>query len=433
MARIGIRREDKNHWEARTPLVPADVARLTREHGLDITVQRSPIRVFKDGEYDAAGAAIANDLTDCPIIMGVKEIPPSYFESDKTYVFFSHVIKGQTHNMPMLRRLMDLRCQVIDYEKIADDQGRRLVFFGRFAGLAGMIDTLWALGRRLKHEGSDTPFAAIQPSHRYRDLDHIKDEFRKVGEQVRRVGLPAAIQPFVCGFAGYGQVSQGAQEIFDLLPVEEVGPDDLASVKAVPDRCYKVVFHEEHMVRRGDPSSPFELQEYYDHPERYRADFFRFIPYLTVLINCIYWEPRYPQFVSREQLRELFAGPQPPRLRVVGDITADTDGALACTPRVTTPDNPVYVYDPATGETRDGVEGDGVVVQAVDFLPCELPVDASNAFSQAMMPFMPALAAADFTGMLKDSGLPQELVRATIVYQGQLTGPYKDLEHYLSK
>ena len=431
MARMGVRREDKSPWEARTPLVPADVSRLIEEHGLEVTVQSSPNRAFSAEAYRAVGAVVADDLGDCPIIVGIKEIPPERLEPDKTYVFFSHTIKGQPDNMPTLRRLMALKCQLIDHERIVDDQGRRLVFFGRFAGLAGMIDTLWALGRRLEHEGLDTPFGRVRPAHRYQDVEHARREIAAIGESIREDGLPERLRPLICGFAGYGQVSQGAQEIFDVLPVEEVAPEDLASVGAAGDRCYKVVFREEHLAERKDGTSPFELQEYYDHPDRYRACFFPHVSVLTVLVNCIYWEPKYPRLVTRGQFRELYGGPSRPRLRVVGDITCDIDGSVACTTRATTPDKPIYVYDPATGLTRDGVTGHGPVVLAVDFLPCEVPVDASIAFSGAVYPFMAGLAKADFSGSLADSGLPKELARATIVYHGELTEPYKYLERLM--
>ena len=97
-------------------------------------------------------------IKDCPVIIGVKEMPISFFEENKTYVFFSHVIKGQSYNMPMLKNMMKKKCNLIDYEKVEDELGRRLIFFGRFAGLAGMINSLWSLGIRLKHQGFETPF-----------------------------------------------------------------------------------------------------------------------------------------------------------------------------------------------------------------------------------------------------------------------------------
>jgi alpha-aminoadipic semialdehyde synthase len=184
------------------------------------------------------------------------------------------------------------------------------------------------------------------------------------------------------------------------------------------------------MVERIDASKQFDLQEYYKHPELYRSAFFRHAPHLTLLVNCIYWEPKYPRLITREQFHELYAGDKP-RLRVIGDISCDIDGSVACTVRSTAPDSPIYVYDPRSGETRDGVEGHGPVVLAVDFLPCELPVDASEFFSRSLLPFIPALARADFSAKLADSGLPPELQRATIVYHGQLTEPYQYLQNDL--
>jgi hypothetical protein len=424
---IGIRREDKSQWEARAPLLPEDVRRLVNDHGLRFQVQTSPIRVFHDDEYRAGGAKVVEDLRDCPIILGIKEIPVACLEPGKTYVFFSHTIKRQRANMPMLRRIVELGCTLVDYECIVDGQGRRLVFFGRYAGLAGMIETLWALGRRLQHEGTDNPFARVRRAYEYGDLEHAKREIGQIGERIRRDGLPAAIQPFVCGFAGYGHVSQGAQEIFDLLPVREIAPEELAHAAPSPRDCYKVIFREEHMVERVD-GGRFELQDYYDHPASYRSTFFPYVRHLTVLANCIYWEPKYPRLVTCEQLRELFSRPDRPRLRVIGDITCDVDGSIECTVRTTQPDNPVYVFEPHSGEVHSGVAGDGPVILAVDFLPCELPVDASTHFSRSLSPLIPGLARADFGGPLAESGLLPELQRATIVYKGKLTDPYRYLE-----
>ncbi len=429
---IGIRREDKSEWEGRAPLVPNDIRWLHEEHGIEFRVQTSPIRAIKDKEYRSCGAAIVDDLADCPIIMGVKEIPVEKLAPGKTYVYFAHVIKGQPHNMPALRRLMELGCTLIDYERIVDDQNRRLVFFGRYAGLAGMIDTLWAFGQRLLHEGIESPFAQVRPAHLYDDLENVKREFATLAAAIRTGGLPAAIRPLVCGFAGYGHVSQGAQAIYDLLPVQEVAPADLPGLPPNPNCCYKVVFREEHMVARVDRSVPFDLQEYYRHPERYRGTFFQYARFLSILVNGIYWEEKYPRLITRDQFRDLFSAGQP-RLRAIGDISCDIDGSLACTTRATDPARPVYVYDPLTGQTTDGFAGRGPVVLAVDFLPCELPVDASNYFSHTLGPFIPALARADFSAALADSGLPPELQRATIVYRGRLTDAYRHLEQHLQR
>ena len=433
---VGIRREDKSIWERRVPLVPEDVRRLIAEHGIQVIVQPSDIRVFKDEEYAAVGARVQEDLSPCDVIFAVKEVPPHLLLPGKTYVYFAHVIKGQPYNMPMLKRLLDLGCVLIDYEKITDEKGRRLIFFGRHAGWAGMLDTLWALGKRLEWEGIPTPFASIGQAHTYPNLESARRAVREVGERIRREGLPADLAPLVVGFAGYGNVSRGAQEIFDLLPVQEVAPEDLATLfegEPDPHTLYKVVFKEEHMVEPIDPKGSFDLQDYYSHPEKYRSRFASHVPYLTVLVNGIYWEAKYPRLVTKDYLRELFGGPTRPRLRVIGDISCDIEGAIECTVKCTEPGDPVYVYNPLTGEVIDGYEGEGVVILAVDILPSELPREASIDFSAVLRQFVPAIAQADYTVPLDELDLPPEIKRAVIAYRGELTPRYRYLERYLER
>ena len=150
---IGIRHEDRYLMERRAPLTPKHVKWLVSQQKLDIVVQTSEKRVFKDEEYIKSGAKIAKDLKKCEVIFGVKEMPVTFFEKGKTYIFFSHVIKGQPGNMPMSKKMMELGCNLIEYEKIIDEQGKRLIFFGKYAGLAGMINSFWSLGLRLKQFG----------------------------------------------------------------------------------------------------------------------------------------------------------------------------------------------------------------------------------------------------------------------------------------
>ncbi len=171
---VGVRREDKSQWERRVPITP-DVARELREqHGVQVIVQPSPVRAFADAEFSQAGAVVQESLSACPVVFAIKEIPSYVFEPGQAYVFFAHVIKGQPFNMPMLRRMLELGCTLIDYEKVTDDQGRRLIFFGWHAGVAGMLETLWALGKRLAWQGIDTPFAGLGHPYDYHDLAEAK-------------------------------------------------------------------------------------------------------------------------------------------------------------------------------------------------------------------------------------------------------------------
>lgn len=433
--KIGIRREDKSIWERRTPIVPQHARELMEGYDVEIVVQPSDIRVFGAEEYRAVGVRLQEDLADCDVIVAIKEVPPHLVLSDKTYIFFSHVIKGQPHNMPMLRRLLEQRCTLIDYEKVTDEQGRRLIFFGRHAGQAGMLDTLWALGQRLDWEGIANPFSTIRVAHEYPDLATAKRAVREVGERIRADGVPAGMAPFVVGFTGYGNVSQGAQDVFEELPYVSVAPGELAQVfdrLADPHTLYKVVFKEEDMVEPIDPGHRFGLQDYYHHPEKYRSCFFRYAPYMTVLVNGIYWNGRYPRLITKAQLRELFGGPERPRLRVVGDISCDIEGSMEFTVRSTEPGDPVYVYNPFTGETTNGVAGEGPVVMAVDILPSELPREASIYFSQVLKPYIPLIAHADYTVPFEQLDLPPEIKRAVIAHRGELTPDYRYIQKYLS-
>ncbi|UCB52847.1 MAG: hypothetical protein JSV10_01790 [Candidatus Zixiibacteriota bacterium] len=432
---IGIRREDKNKWERRVPLTPEHVKELIDNDGMEIYLQPSPIRVFSDQAFVQAGAGIEEDLSACPIIFAVKEIPVDFFQPGRTYVFFSHVIKGQKHNMPMLKRMMELKCNLIDYEKVVDEKGWRLIFFGRHAGLAGMIDTLWALGQRLDWEGVTTPLGEIKNAYRYETLAEAEASISEVGERIRKGDLPESLTPLIFGVTGYGNVSKGAQEILDLLPFQQIEPEDIFSLIERSDfsrnNIYKAVFKEEHMVEPSASENKFDLQDYYDHPQKYRSQFERYIPHLTVLVNCIYWDERYPRLVTKRFLKGLFDEGKDSRLRVIGDISCDIEGSIECTVKETQPDNPVYVYNPSDGQVVDGYEGTGVTILAVDNLPCEISREASLDFSQVIKPFVPQIARADFSVGFDELALPAPIKNAVILHHGELTPDYRYIRGFL--
>ena len=426
---IGIRREDKNPFERRTPLTPLHLGTLARDHDLLARVQPSPRRIFDDEAYRKVGAVVDEDLQACPIIMGIKEIPPDQLLPGKAYLYFSHTIKGQPYNMPMLRKLLELGCTLMDYERVVDAQNRRLIFFGRHAGLAGMIDSLWALGQRLELEGIKSPLSLVRRAYDYASLTEAEQDIKRVGALLRRTPLPSPLRPLVFGVTGYGNVSLGAQEILDHLGADPTTVEDLPdSASSSTATALKVVFHEEHLVR--PMSGAFELSHYYAHPEAYEADFYRHLPHLHVLINCIYWEPRYPRVVSNDDLHQLYDG-KPPRLRVIGDISCDVDGSVQATVKATEPDNPVFVYDLDKDAAVDGVAGRGPVIMSVDNLPAELPREASEHFSNTLQPFAAALAAANYAAPLADLNLPAPLLQSVITHGGQLTPDYRYLEEHL--
>jgi len=425
---LGIRKEDKNIWERRVPLIPEHVKRLKDEWDIDTVLQPFERRSIKRSEYENAGAVFNDDLSNCPVIMAVKEIPVKLLMKGKTYIFFSHVIKGQSYNMPMLKKLIDLKCTLIDYECIKDSSGRRLVFFGRFAGLAGMIDALHGYGLRLKYLGFETPFLKVKPAYEYDDLNSVRDEIRQVGEEISQNGLPGSKAPYVFGFAGYGNVSNGAQEIFDLLPFREISPQELLNIKDWNNNLlYKVVFKEEHMVEPVDAKAEFILEEYFNHPQKYKSRFESYLPHLSLLVNAIYWTEDYPRFVTKKFLKsnsEL-------KLDVICDITCDIDGAIEITHKATESDNPAYVYNPEDDSFSDGFDGPGIVDIAVDNLPAELPRDASGEFSERLIDFVPGIVEADTTRSFEDVDYPDEIKRAVILYKGELTPEFKYLEEFL--
>jgi alpha-aminoadipic semialdehyde synthase len=432
---IGIRREDKSIWERRCPLIPEDIGQLIATHNIRCLVQPSDIRIFKAEEFLQAGAVMEEDLGQADIIFGVKEVPKEKLCPGKTYIFFAHVIKGQKYNMPMLQRLMDLKCSLIDYEKIVDASNKRLIFFGRHAGLAGMIDSLHAFGLRFSRLGQDTPFSRIKIAHDYDSLNDAKKAVAAVADLIRADGIPAAFRPFVVGVTGYGNVSRGAQEILDILPIVEIQPDELPKVAAYPElykhKVVKVVFKEEHMVKPRQINDRFSLPDYFNHPEKYESDFDKYLPYLSMLINCIYWDSRYPRLVTKAKLKEIYAGPNTPKLQVIGDISCDIDGSIEATAKATEPGEPNFVYEPQSGRIIDGVSGNGPVIMAVDILPSEISRDASYDFSHVLKNFVPHLLQSDFSQDFEHCNLIPELKGAMILYKGALTPNYQYIAQHL--
>lgn len=431
---IAIRAEDKNRWEARAPLTPDHVRTLV-SRGVEVAVEPSSLRVFPDDEYAAAGARLARAFAERPVVLGIKEVPVEKILDRATYALFSHVIKGQSANMPMLRRLMERGCSLIDWERVADDEGRRLLFFGLQAGQAGMIDVLWALGRRWAERGVPTPFASVGRTLDHEGLDRALEVVARSGEQIRKRGLPSGLRPVVFGVAGYGNTARGAGQVLAALRPARIEPGDLPALLARGRddgrRVYVVTFREEDTVEPREAGERFDLDDFRRNPGRYRSRFAAVWPELTVLMSCVYWEPGLPRLVRREDLARVWAGPEPPRLEVVGDVSCDLEGAIECTVQVTTPDAPVYVFEPATARVVPGVVGNGPAILAVDNLPCELPREASAAFGDALVDRIPALDRCDWRAPLDRLPLPAELRRALILHEGRLTPEYAHLTRFV--
>ncbi|MEA3475897.1 MAG: bifunctional lysine ketoglutarate reductase /saccharopine dehydrogenase family protein [Candidatus Cloacimonadota bacterium] len=433
--KIGIRREDKSKWERRVPLIPEHIKLLKEEYGIETVLQPSKIRVFSDNEYKNYGALIKEDLSECPVVFGIKEIPESFFQPNKTYVFFSHVIKGQSYNMPMLKRILALKCNLIDYERIVNENNKRLIFFGRHAGIAGMIDTLWAFGQRLKYENISDHFKEIKKAYQYKSLEQIKSDIKAIGEKIRKDGVPKILTPLVCGITGYGNVSKGAQEILDELPIIEISPSQLLNLNQVKsisrNHIHKVIFKEEHLVMPKEGNEEFRLQDYYENPQHYKSQFAKYIPHLSILVNCIYWTLQCPRFVTKENLKSLYLKDKNQKLQVIGDISCDINGSIEFTSKMTKPDSPTYVYNPLVDKEYDGIQGNGVVVMARGNLPCEIPRESSIFFSNELIDFVPQIVNAHSSDSLDKNALPLPIRKALIVYKGELTKDFEYIKEYL--
>jgi alpha-aminoadipic semialdehyde synthase len=176
----------------------------------------------------------------------------------------------------------------------------------------------------------------------------------------------------------------------------------------------------------------FDLDDYYRRGAGgYRSVFDRYVNDLTILVNCVYWDDRYPRLLTLAQCRNLWAPGRKPKLKVIGDISCDVNGSVECTVKPTEPGNPVYVYEPATGRAKDGFEGDGPVVMAVEILPSEIPRESSTDFSRVLKQFLPHLAGADLSRGFAELDLPPALKRAVIVYRGELTPEYGYLKSFI--
>lgn len=433
--KVGIRKETQYPSEKRAALTPEHVKKLVIE-GLEIYVEPAEQRVFTMDEYIAAGAKISEKLDHCDLILGVKEVPIDDLIPNKPYVFFSHTIKGQSYNMPLLQAILDKKITLMDYELVKNDDGFRIIFFGKFAGYAGIIDSLWLMGKRLGAEGIDIPISRINQATEYNMLYDAKEAIKKVGEEIAKNGLPKEVVPFITGFTGYGNVSKAAQELYDLMPSVEIKASELEAFinegKFSNRVVYKVEFKEEDMYSHPTREE-FSFDHFVKHPEEYSSIMDKYIPHLSMYINGIYWEERFPKHITKEFMKTLYGKIEKQKLKVIGDITCDIEGSVELTVKSTKSSNPSFVFEPLTGEVKDGIEGNGPVILAVDKLPAELPRQASQSFGDALLPFVKRLVTADYTNEFEKLEIPKEFKNAIIAHKGNLTPNFRYLEEHLKQ
>lgn len=424
---IAIRREDKNRWERRVPLVPDDVQKLVRDNGVKVYVQPSTRRVYPDEKFREAGAIVQEDISSADIILGVKEVPIPHLLDNKSYIFFSHTHKGQKYNMPMLKKILDKKINLIDYELMTDEKNKRLVLFGKFAGYAGMIDGFHALGQRLLGLGYATPFLNIGMTYMYRCLADARLDIIRSGQTIMDDCLPAELGPLTFVFTGDGNVSQGALHVFKCLPHQWVSPKELKDlVESEKYNRHKVYLCQvktaDHIIRKDDGS--FNKEDYMKHPEKYTSNFHEEIaPYTSVLVNGIFWSTKHPRLITTEQAHRL-AIQKRWRMLAIADISCDINGSIEFMSHASTIDHPFFMYDPITNKNHQEIEGSGVIIMSIDNLPTEMPLEASEYFSDALLPYVRDLALNIKSPVID---------RATIAVNGELVGKHKNLENFISK
>lgn len=432
---IGMRREDKNRWERRAPLAPSHVSELVKR-GVKVVVQPSNLRTYNDKTYREAGAIIQDDLSEADVIISVKEVPIPLLIPYKTYMFFSHTIKAQPNNMPMLDDILKKSIRLIDYERITDGESRRLVRFGQFAGYAGMIDMLHALGDRLLAKGYSTPLLHVGYSYCYSKLASAFEAVKALGEEIANFGLPKDLCPLTFVFTSEGAVSKGAQEVFKLLPHKMVTPDEMVELvknqAADPYTVYGTILTAEHLVAPNDAGAKFSKDDYYQHPEKYHAVFSdKYLPSTSVIINCMYWDGRFPRLITTQQMKDLHVSGKH-RLLGVADISADIQGSIEFLIKTTSIDHPLFVYDPLTTDIhemttdRKFMYRDGILFLAVDNLPTEFPREATQWFGDHLLPYVENVVRSDPQKPIdENSDLAPEVRRAVVASHGKLTPSFQ--------
>ena len=429
---VGISRETHSKSEKRAPLTPADVGWLIKK-GIKVEVKSCQVRIFKDELYKKAKATVVKRFKEATLILGIKPPKVAHIYKDKTYMVFSHTIKGQSASMPLLKEFTKRRVTLIDYEKITGLGGKRLIHFGRFAGICGLIDSLYYLGKKLERKGIKNPFIDLEPAYEYGSLDEIIQVMHHIRDNIKRQGFDKRISPFNIGIIGHGRVSQGAQEILQILNPIEVQPKDMLKFvrrrKYTPHRIYKTVFRLQEPLRAKD-GGRFYFKEYLESPGRFESNMDIYLPFFNMLIHANYWDSRYPRVVTKEMINKLW-GKKNFCLEFIGDISCDVNGSIELTHKTTTQDNPVFTYDPQRKRFIDGYKEKGITILAVDNLPTELPKDSSEDFSKQIRDYIYQIASQGTKDISNHTTMPEEIRQAVITQSGRLTSKFNYLERYL--
>ncbi len=396
--KFGIIKERKNPPDRRVVFSPDELVQLKEKFPqANIKVESSDIRVFPDEAYAKLGFEVSQDLTDCDVLIGVKEVPIEHLIPNKKYFFFSHTIKKQPHNQKLLVACLEKNIQLIDHETIVNAANNRLIGFGRYAGIVGAYNAFRAFG--IKYDLFNLPKA-----------ETLADKEALV-ERLRRPMLP----PVKIVLTGHGKVGMGAKEILDAMKIKQVTPEDFLT-KTYTQPVYTQIDVLDYNRRKD--GQILNNSDFYNNPQDYVSDFERFTKVSDIYIAGHFYGNGAPVILTREMLNA-----PDNKIKVVADVSCDVDGPVACTLRASTIADPIYGYYPREHKEVHYDHPGAIVVMAVDNLPCELPKDASEGFGEMFLQHViPAFYNNDADGILE---------RATICKDGKLTERFHYLQDYV--
>jgi alanine dehydrogenase len=395
---FGIIKERKNPPDRRVVFTPEELVRLKSEHPeAIIKVESSDIRIFSDSQYSDLGIEVTEDMSDCDVLFGVKEVPIDSLLPNKKYFFFSHTIKKQPHNRKLLQAILAKNIELYDHETIVDAKNRRLIGFGRYAGIVGAYNGFRAFG--IKFELFNLPKA-----------ETLKGKEELIA-RLKRQTLP----PIKIVLTGHGKVGMGAKEILDGMKIKEVSPSDFLN-KIYAQPVYTQLDVLDYNKRKD--GLVLTNTDFYKNPNDYVSDFERFTKVSDLFIAGHFYGNDAPVILSREMLNAPDC-----KIKVVADISCDVDGPIACTIKASTIADPIFGYLPSENKEVPYSHPGAIVVMSVDNLPCELPKDASEGFGEMFMEHViPAFFNGDKDGILQ---------RAKMTENGKLTDRFHYLQDYV--
>ena len=396
---IGIIKEGKTPADERVPFSPEQTKLIkARYPQVNLVVQKSNVRAFKDEEYASEGVELVDDLKDADVIFGVKEVQLDDLLAHKTYFFFSHTIKKQSYNRKLLQTVLERNIKLVDYECLTQSTGGRLVGFGRYAGIVGAYNAFLTYGKR-------SGAYDLKPANECRNRVDMES-------CLSRVKLP---KNFKIVMTGNGRVAGGALEIIQQLHIKKVSPQDFLN-RDFDEAVYTQLTVEDYFKKLD--GSDFKREEAFEHPELFESDFAKYTKVADMYITAHFWDARGPRIFTEEDLAaDDF------KLRTIADISCDIAGPIPSTIRPSTIEDPIYFINRKTLKEEDEFNEDFVSVMAVDNLPCELPKDASEDFGEELIKkVLPNLIGRDDDTVIE---------RATIAQNGKLMPAFEYLQDYV--